>query len=390
MSATAPMMSSEGQTFVSHCRRFAEEVIAPHAAKYDQENRFPEAVHEAAYQRGGIIGVDLPTAYGGGGLSDVDAVAGAETLATVCAPTAFTLGFNRGALHPVLAAGTLEQKERFIAELLAQRGYASLCLTEPEISGSNLLGLQTTARRTASGWVINGTKCMVGQGSVASLYLVLARTEVDGVSRGPSFFAVPRTEAVQVGPNTDKLGFRCVETPEVRFLDAEVGDEYRIGAMGSGAELMLDTLAAIRVGGASVILGIVIGALQEVVPWLEGREVYGGPLIQKSHVQLELGGFFARALSIRTTIRKAALARQQGLPYGTDAAVAKLQAATLAVEATSRIAQLYGWRGIDGDYPIQKRFRDARQTPIFEGTSEVQKLNLFREMRRRLAEDGKL
>lgn len=372
-------MSAPDPGWLARCERFAREVIQPLHAGYDRENRFPARIHEAARAEG-IVDADLPVALGGGGLDAVSAVAGSEILASVCAPSAFTLGFNRGALHPVLSAGTAEQRQVFVRDLLARRGYAALCLTEPDVSGSNVMDLQTTAERTERGWVIRGHKAMVGNGGVASLFLTAARTRVGGESAGLTFFAVPRGPGVEVGANPDKLGFRSVETPDVRFLEVEVTDDHRIGPVGSGAVVLLDTLAAIRAGGASVILGLVVGALKDALGWVGERQVYGSTLEQKSHVQLELGDLYARLLATRQLVRHVAQLRQEGRPYGLEAGIAKLHASTLAVDATAHIAHLFGWRGIMADQPIQKRFRDARQTPIFEGTSEIQRLQLYREL----------
>ncbi len=381
-------LSEQTRLWQARCAAFAAAEIAPVVAKYDRENRFPDAVHDAAH-RAGILGADLP-GHLGGGIGDEAAVIGAEALARVCAPIAFTLGFNRGALHPVLVAGTPAQQERLVGGLIAGRRYAALCLTEPDVSGSNLMGVRTTATATDSGWVLCGEKAMVGMGGVASLYLVLARTVVDGMSRGLTFFAVPRGPGVSVGPNTDKLGFRAVETPTVRFSDVRVSDDDRIGAIGSGAAVMMETLDTIRVGGAAVILGIVVGALSDVLPWVEQRQVYGGPLGGKSHIQLTLGGIYSRLELCRGMVLTAARRRAAGQPYGHEAAVAKLEAASLAVEATSEISQMFGWRGIDGDHAISKRLRDARQTTIFEGTSEVQRLNLYHRLLTRHRQDGEI
>ncbi|MFT5682655.1 MAG: alkylation response protein AidB-like acyl-CoA dehydrogenase [Myxococcota bacterium] len=371
----------------ARCAAFAKAEIAPVVAKFDQENRFPDTVHDAAHLAG-ILGSDLPARLGGGGQSDVASVVGAEALAAVCAPIAFTLGFNRGALHPILTHGTPAQQQRLIGDLIAARRYAALCLTEPDVSGSNLMGLRTTATKTPTGWVISGDKAMVGNGGIASLFLVLARTVIDGSTRGLTFFAVPRGPGVTVGENTDKLGFRAVETPTVGFRDVATPDNNRIGAVGSGAALLMETLDTIRVGGAAVILGIVVGALSDALPWIEGRQVYGGPLAGKSHIQLTLGGLYSRLELCRGMVLTAARRRSAGLPYGHEAGIAKLESAKLAVEATSEISQMFGWRGIDGRYAISKRLRDARQTTIFEGTSEVQKLNLFHTLLSRHRQGG--
>ncbi len=372
-------MSAPDAAWVARCERFARDVIEPLCADYDRENRFPKRIHEAA-RREGILGADFPVELGGAGLDELSAVAGSEILASACAPSAFTLGFNRGALHPVLCAGTSEQRQVFIRDLLAAEGYAALCLTEPGTSGSNLMELETTADKTGGGWVIQGHKAMVGNGGVASLFLTAVRARVAGENAGLTFFAIPRGPSVEVGENPDKLGFRAVETPDVRFHDVELSDEHRIGPVGGGAAVLLETLAAIRAGGASVILGLVAGALRDALGWVDERQVYGATLGQKSHVQLELGDLYARLLATRHLVRQVACLRRDGLPYGLEAGIAKLHASTLAVEATDRVAHLFGWRGIMGDYPIQKRFRDARQTPIFEGTSEIQRLHLYREL----------
>lgn len=358
---------------------FAREVILPRRDRYDKENRFPEEVHVLA-RKEGLLNTDLPVELGGQGVSDVASVVGVEALASVCAPCAFSMGFNRGSLRPVLSAGNPDQLQEFVARLVREQRYASLCLTEPESSGSNLLGLGTIARNTDRGWVISGEKVMVGNGTVSTQYQVLARTEVDGVFKGLNFFVVPRTDNVVVGPNTDKLGFRAVETPTIRFDDVEIPDFNRLGPIGSGTAVVVDTLNTIRVGGAATILGIVVGALGDALDWVQEREVYGGKLMSKSHVQLMLGGFYARLSSVRHGIQEAARRRGQGLPFGHLASIAKLEAAELALETTAAVVQLFGWRGIDARYPIQKRYRDARQTSIFEGTSETQKLVMFRTL----------
>ena len=382
-------MNASAVPWLSRCRAFAAEVIAPQHVVFDRENRFPDTIHEAAYDAE-ILNQDFPLALGGAGLDDAVVVAGAEALATACAPTAFTLGLNRGALHPVLMAGNSEQKQVFVAALLAQREYAALCLTEPDVSGSNLLGVESRAVQTDAGWLISGTKTMVGNGGVASLYLVLARAEVGGQNAGLTFFAVPRGERVSVSANPDKLGFRAVETPTVTFDHVEISDDHRVGDVGGGAELMIDTLASIRVGGAAVITGLVVGALRDALPWVESRAVYGGTLLQKSHVQLQLGDLYGRLQAVRAMTLDAATRRRTGAPYSEQAGIAKLHASTLAVDATAQIAQMFGWRGVVNDFPIQKRFRDARQTPIFEGTSEMQRLNLFHRLWARYRDTGDL
>lgn len=329
------------------CRRFAEEVIAPKVRTFDEENRFPAEVHAAAYEAG-IMNVGFPVALGGKGLSHRALVVGSEELAAVCSPTAFTLGFNHGALQPVLQAGTTDQKERLVGELLRRRGYASLCLSEPARSGSHLPDVGTRAVRGPGGFAVSGTKCMVGNGTESSLYLVLARAVMDGRDAGLTFFAVPRTEAVHVGPNTDKLGFRCVPTPTVVFDGAQVPEENVIGGVGQAEDVLRRCLDYVRFGGASVILGIVVGALRELPAWLDSRKTWPDePLGEKSHVKLLLGELFTEVRATRLLLWRAAELLDKGLPCGTETSMAKLYASRLAVRATNELVQLYGWRGID-------------------------------------------
>ncbi len=376
-----------GQNWIIRCKHFAQDVIDKEYKQYDLKNSFPATIHKEARQWK-IMDQDFPEDLGGGGLPDTMTVKGAEILASFCAPSAFTLGFNRGALHPILMAGTQEQKQRFVGRCIDKGEYASLCLTEPKLSGSNLMNLNTIAQKTDRGWSITGEKTMVGNGGVSHYFMTLAKTIVNGQSKGLNFFVIPRGQGVHVGPNTDKIGFRCVETPSIKFNEVEIPDENLIGELGQGSELMKETLDTIRVGGAAVILGIVKGSLKDALPWVEEREVYGGRLIQKSHIQLKLGAIYADLLSIRREIQHVARLRQEGLAYGTEASIAKLHASKLALKSTEEISQMFGWRGIDNSFPIQKRFRDARQTSIFEGTTEIQQLNLFHRLWKNWREEG--
>ncbi len=382
-------LSAEERACQQACRRFAQDVIAAHYRAYDRENAFPRAVHDRAYQAG-LMNVGFPVALGGRGYTHRMMAIGGEALAEVCSPTAFTMGFNHGALQPVLHAGTEAQKRAFVADLLARRGYASICLTEAPVSGSSLFLTETRSIRTEGGWRLSGAKVMVGNGCDAELFVVLADAW-DGEQRGPTFFVVPRGPGVRVGPNTDKIGFRCVTTPTVVFEDVEVSDANRVGGAGEAERILGATLDYIRFGGASVILGIVSGALRDAVPWVEGRRVsLGEPLAAKSHVQLELADIFTGIRAVRGLLWRAAERLDAGLPASLETSMAKLAASRLAVDATNRVCQLYGWRGIDDDFAIQKRLRDARVTTIYEGTSEIQLLNIWRDLKARIASGDNL
>ena len=376
--------------FKERCRRFAAEAIAPCAREYDEANAFPAKVHARAYEAG-LMNLGFPAALGGQGASHRTLVVGGEELAAACAPSAFTMGFNHGSLRPVLDSGTPEQQQRFVRDLLGRREYASICLTEEQASGSNLFEIATRAVRTDRGWAIDGAKCMIGNGCVSKLFLVLADAVVEGRRRGPTFFAVPLGPGVHVGPNPPKLGFRCLTTPVVRFEGVEVADDCRLGGVGEAEQALLRSLDYMRFGGASVILGIVVGALREALPWLEDRKLFlGEPLVAKSHVQLELGEVFAEVQLVRMVLWRAADLLDAGRRCSTETSIAKLRASKLALDAMNRLVQMHGWRGIHGDFGMEKRLRDARVTTIYEGTSEIQAMSLFRELRRSVHGNGYL
>lgn len=386
---SAGALTDEERQYVEACERFAEEVIRPLHARYDEDNGFPAEIHDEAHDRG-LMNAAFPRELGGRGLSFLALARGGRPMARVCAPTTFTMGFNHGALRPVMVAGTDEQRRLFVSGLLARRGYASWCMTEKDVSGSNLMAIRTRATRTGGGWVIRGDKCMTGNGAVASLFFVLADAWEEGRRIGPTIFAVPRGPGVRVGENTDKLGFRCLPTVDVSFDDVEVTDVHVIGAPGEGLPVLVDSLDFMRFGGGIVILGLVEGALVDLVPWLEEREIYGGlRLVDDSHTQVTLGRLVAEAASLEVLLERVARALDEGRPASRETSALKLLGADLALRATAEAMQSMGWRGIDARFPAQKRFRDARQTSIYEGTSEILAMNLFRAfLRERRDEAG--
>ncbi|MFI7354976.1 acyl-CoA dehydrogenase family protein [Streptomyces avidinii] len=371
-------------------RTFADEVMAPHVRRYDEERTFPVPIHERAAAEG-ILNAAFPEELGGAGLSYTEFAEGISELSAVCPGMTWTLVFNRGALHPVVAAGTAEQKELFVTRLLKDNGYAALGLTEPE-NGSNLLAAGTRAVRTESGWLLNGGKCMSGNGTVADVFIVLANTVVDNRKRGLSFFAVPREAAgVTVSEDIDKAAFRCLPTPSVTFRDVALEPVSLIGRAGDGEFLLNELLATIRIGGAACGTGIVAAMLRDALTWVGERRVYPDDRMDTlSHVQLTLGRLYVELCAARKLLEEATGLADRGLPFGRESSMAKYAATELAVRASNEILQLYGWRGIAADYGVEKRWRDARALTIFEGSSEIQLLNVFREMRRMATSEGGL
>ena len=359
--------------YVAACQAFAVDELAPRVRALDAGNAFAEELHLAARPLG-VQHAGLPTSLGGLGVSHRALVDGGVALASVCAPAAFSLGFNHGTLRPLLLAGRQDQ----VRELVAEHRYVSWCMTEPEVSGSNLLAVRTRADRVPGGWQLTGDKCMVGNGTASSLYLVLAQAFDDGEGLGPTLLAVPRGEGVEVGENTSKIGFRCLPTPDIRFRSVFVPDAALLAPPGQGLPLLLDSLDYMRLGGGIVTVGLTRGALGDLLPWLRQREVFGGRLVDRSHVQVTIGRLLARLRAVEGLLANVADALDAHRPATDDAAALKLLGAELALDATREAVQLSGWRGIDARWPAEKRLRDAQQAAIYEGTSEVQAMNLFR------------
>ena len=370
--------SDKDRDYVARCNDFAKEVIAPHYRENDNQNCFPQNIHDAAYDWN-VMNAGFPEALGGQGISHRATTAAGIAMARVCAPTMFTIGFNHGSLRPIIHAGTEWQQENFVKALLDSRGYASWCLTEADVSGSNLMAIRSRATKVTDGWLLNGKKVMTGNGTAANLFLFLADAWEGDQRVGLTIFAVPRDAGVEVGENTIKLGFRCLTTPDVTFNDVFVSDSHVIGKPGAGVPILIDALDYMRLGGGIVSAGIAAGAIDDVMPWVEERVVYGGgKLSGQSHVQIQIGRLLAETTGLQLLVDQVSALIDQGMNISQEAASIKIIGSELAMKATDIVMQLHGWRGVDSRYAIEKRFRDARETTIYEGTNEILAMNLFR------------
>lgn len=371
-------LSKADLDYIDRCENFAMEVIEPLYQEHDKNYSFPEDIHQAAYQWQ-LMNASFPTELGGRDVSYRAMAKGGLAMARICAPTTFSLGFNHGSLRPILVAGTEWQQSVFIKGLLKERKYASWCMTEREVSGSNLVDIQSRADRVSGGWLLNGDKVMTGNGTASSLFLFLADAWENGERLGLSIFVVPKDAGVVVGENTHKLGFRCLPTPDVSFEDVFVNDDSLIGSAGGAFPVLLDSLDFMRFGGGIVIVGLVSGAINSILSWLEERRIYGGGrLSAQSHIQVEMGRLLAELTSLEILLDNIAQDLDAGRRVDQKAAALKIRASDLAMKATRTVMQFYGWRGIDARYPAEKRFRDAQQTSIYEGTNEILAMNLFR------------
>jgi alkylation response protein AidB-like acyl-CoA dehydrogenase len=352
---------------------FASQRVRPHAARWDREGVFP---HEIVPQLAelGLLGLTVPEAYGGSGMDHVSAALAVERIAWGDGALALTVAsHNSLCTAHILLFGNPEQKRRYLPRLARGQALGAWCLTEPH-AGSDAAALRTRAERRGDRYVLNGTKAFVTQGSVAGVYVVLARTGGEGPG-GISAFVVERGAAgLRVGKKEDKLGLRASDTAEVVFEDVEVPEENRLGAEGEGYTQAMRVLEGGRIGIGAMAVGIGRAALEAAVEYAKGRVAFGQPIAQFQAVQWMLADSAVELDAAWLLVLRAAWLADQGLPFRKEASMAKLYASEAAHRAADRALQVHGGYGYIRDYPVERYYRDVRLCEIGEGTSEMQRL----------------
>ena len=352
---------------------FASQRVRPHAARWDREGVFP---HEIVPQLAelGLLGLTVPEEYGGSGMDHVSTALAVERIAWGDGALALTVAsHNSLCTAHILLFGNPEQKRRYLPRLARGQALGAWCLTEPH-AGSDAAALRTRAERRGDRYVLNGTKAFVTQGSVAGVYVVLARTGEEGPG-GISAFVVERGAAgLRVGKKEDKLGLRASDTAEVVFEDVEVPEENRLGAEGEGYTQAMRVLEGGRIGIGAMAVGIGRAALEAAVEYAKGRVAFGQPIAQFQAVQWMLADSAVELDAAWLLVLRAAWLADQGLPFRKEASMAKLYASEAAHRAADRALQVHGGYGYIRDYPVERYYRDVRLCEIGEGTSEMQRL----------------
>lgn len=364
-------------------REFADTRIKPEAARHDKEQSFPHEVVEAMKGMG-LFGLMIPERYGGAGLSTVAyAVAIEEISRADAAVGVITAVHNSVATYPLLMFGSEAQRERFLPPLARGERLGAFCLSEHG-SGSDAQAMETTAKREGDGWVVNGTKMWVSNGEEAGLYIVFARTpefEKVGTRRSISAFAVEReAKGVRVSRKEDKLGVRADDTCEMQFTEVRLPPEALIGEPGVGFRIAMATLDGGRIGIGAQAVGIAQAAFEDALAYAKVREQFGKPIGSFQAIQWKLADAHVKIEAARLLVRQAAWRKDQGMPFTREAAAAKLFASTAAREVTREMLQVLAGVGYTSDYPLERYYRDAKVTEIYEGTSEIQRIVLARSM----------
>lgn len=353
---------------------FAENEVKPMAEETDATEEVPmENVKKMA--KYGFFGIPFPKEYGGQGADYIAYAMAVEELSKKCATTGVIVSAHTSlCAAPIFENGTEEQKKKFLPELLSGEKIGAFGLTEPG-AGTDASGQQTTAVLDGDEYVLNGTKIFITNGGIAETFIIIAMTDKSKGTKGISAFIVEKsTPGFTIGKVEDKMGIRGSSTTELIFENCRIPKENLLGREGKGFAIAMKTLDGGRIGIASQALGIAQGAIDETVEYVNERKQFGRRLSQFQNTQFELADMQTSTDAARLLVYRAADTKQHKLPYGHEAAMAKLFASETSSDVTRRCLQLFGGYGYTRDYPIERMMRDAKITEIYEGTSEVMKM----------------
>jgi alkylation response protein AidB-like acyl-CoA dehydrogenase len=361
-------------------RDFAESVIKPIAAEVDREHRYPAEAIEAAAELD-LMGILIPPEHGGAGLDHVALTVCIEEIARACASTAVILDVhNTVACEPIVVFGTDDQQRTWLPAMAAAEVTGAFALTEPS-SGSDAAALKTTARRYGDEYVLSGTKVFITNIGTAGLYIVFARTGEDAGARGVSAFLVPaETPGLRVGQVFDKMGLNGSPTGELVLEEARVPVANLLGEEGRGFAIAMRALDGGRIGISGQALGIAGAALGEALAFTSEREQFGQPVARFQGVGFMLADMATRLEAGRQLAYHAAAFCSEGRPFTLQASIAKLFCTDSAMQTATDALQLAGGYGYVEEYPFERHFRDAKALQIYEGTNQVQRLVIAREL----------
>jgi len=372
-------LTEEQEALKAMAREFAEKEMKPNAAKYDQKEEFPEDIMKKAFEVG-FLTCKIPKKYGGEELNDVDTVIVSEELAAGCVGMYTTMMVNALAYTPIILFGTDEQKKKFLTPHTEKMSFASFCLTERE-AGSDAGALKTTAKKVGSEYVINGSKCFISNAEIASLYVVFANSNPDKGMRGISAFIVPReTPGLTIGKVEDKMGQRASNTAEVIFEDVKVPEENLLGKEGIGFIIAMKTLDKTRAPVGAAGVGVARAALQYAIEYAKTRIQFGKPIALFQHIAFQIAQMAMEINAARHLVWHAAWLLDEGKPCGKESAMAKAYGSDVAMRVTTEALQILGGYGYMKDYPVEKLMRDAKLLQIYEGTNEIQRMVISREV----------
>lgn len=355
-------------------REFTKNEVKPIAAEIDETERFPmETVEKMA--KLGMMGIPFSEEYGGSGGDTLSYIIAVEELSKACGTTGVILSAHTSLCASLINQfGTLPQKEKYLKPLAKGEKLGAFGLTEPG-AGTDAAGQQTTAVLDGDNYILNGSKIFITNGGVAETFIVFAMTDKSKGTKGISAFIVEKSfPGFSLGKKEEKMGIRASSTTELIFENCIVPKENLIGQQGRGFGIAMKTLDGGRIGIAAQALGIASGALEEAINYMKERKQFGKPLSAFQGLQWMVAEMDTKVEAARLLVYKAAFLKDQGKSYSVEAARAKLYAADVAMEVTTKAVQIFGGYGYTKEYPVERMMRDAKITEIYEGTSEVQKM----------------
>jgi alkylation response protein AidB-like acyl-CoA dehydrogenase len=380
MKASHDFLTEDQRMIRDMAREFAKNELAPNAAQWEKDKWIPDAV---VAQMGdlGLLGMTVPEEWGGSFSDYVAYTLALEEIAAGDASTSTLMSVHASVgCGPILVWGTQAQKEMYLRDLATGKKIGCFCLTEPQ-AGSEANNLKTTAKLVNGKWVLNGNKQFITNGKRAKVAMVFAMTDPDLGKKGISCFIVPTgTPGFNVQRPEHKLGIRASDTCAIQFENCTIPEDHLLGPRGKGLAIALSGLEGGRIGIAAQALGIARAALEAALAYAKDRDQFGKKIVEHQSVANMLADMHTRINAARLLILHAAKMRDAGLPCLSEASQAKLYASELAEWVCSKAIQIHGGYGYLEDYPVERYYRDARITQIYEGTSEIQRMLIAREL----------
>jgi acyl-CoA dehydrogenase len=371
-------LSDEQQALREMAHAFAEKEIRPVAWQYDRDGTWPQEILQRAWAVG-LMNVHVPEEYGGPGISCLDGCLIQEELSWGCSGIQTSLGANGLAAAPVILAGSEAVKRRYLGMLTEAPKLASFCLTEPD-AGSDVSSMRTRAVRQGDRYVLSGQKCFITNGGHADWYTVYAKTDPEAGHRGISAFVLERDDSVIVAKKEDKMGQRASDTATITFDGTEVPAANRLGREGDGFKIAMATLDHTRPGVAAMAVGIARAAFEFATNYAKERVQFGVPIAMHQAIQFMLADMATDIEAARLLTWQSAVTLDQGRRNTLQSSHAKRFAADAAMRITTDAVQVYGGYGFIRDYPVEKLMRDAKIMQLYEGTSQIQRLVIAREI----------
>ncbi len=373
-------LTTEEQDILDFVKEFARNEVLPRAGKIDETAEYPADLVAKMGQLG-LMGIPFPEEYGGAGQSYIVFALAVEELCRACASTGLILDVNISLCgEPILMFGTSEQKEQYLVPLASGEKLGALAMTEPE-AGSDAASITTTAAHHDGHYVLNGRKIFITNGEVADVYVVTAVTDKDKGTKGITDFIVEKSmPGVSFTTHYEKMGIRGAPTTDVVLENVEVPVENVLGGEGNGFKVTMDTLDAGRIGIAAQAVGIARAALEDSLDYVADRQQFGRPISHFQGIQFMLADMATQIQAARNLMLRAAYLRNKDIPCARESSMAKLFAGDTAMRVTTDAVQIFGGYGYMQEYPVERHMRDAKITQIYEGTQQIQRLVIARQV----------